>query len=97
MSQHLCIRLIKKLLQIFLFQSFKNRPILLIVLDSQNLTTYNQSTILKRVNTQFQLENHISGIASLVPKINKSLLFINLSYNKIETALSRQRTRIFLG
>ena len=33
---------------------------------------------LKQVNTQFQLEDHISGIAFLVPKGNKSLLFINL-------------------
>ena len=37
-----------------------------------------QSTILKRVNTQFQLEDHISGIAFLAPKRNKSLRYKNL-------------------
>ena len=36
------------------------------------------TTTLKRVNTQFQLDDHISGIAFLVPKRNKSLLCINL-------------------
>ena len=77
MSRHLCIRLIQKLLQIFFFRGFKNR-LILILLDSRNLTTYNQPTTLKRVNTQFQLENRISGIAFLVPKKNKSLLCINL-------------------
>ena len=51
---------------------------------------------IKRVNTQFQLEDHISGIAFLAPKRNKSLLCINLNYNKFETALSRERTHIFL-
>ena len=29
-------------------------------------------------NTQFQLEDHISGTASLAPKKNKSILCINL-------------------
>ena len=52
--------------------------LILIVLDLRNLTTYNHATILKRVNTQFQLKDHISGIAFLAPKINKSLLCINL-------------------
>ena len=59
------------------FQGFKNHFIL-ILLDSWNLITYKQSTKLKRVNTQFQLEDHISGIAFLAPKRNKSLLCINL-------------------
>ena len=77
MSRYLCIRLIHKLLQIFFFQGFKNRHIL-ILLVSRYLTTYNQPTTLKLVNTQFQLENRISGIAFLVPKKNKSLLCINL-------------------
>ena len=34
-------------------------------LDPQNWTTYNQHTLIKRVNTQFQLEDHISGITFL--------------------------------
>ena len=59
------------------FQGFKNHFIL-ILLDSWNLITYKQSTKLKRVNTQFQLDDHISGIAFLPPKRNKSLLCINL-------------------
>ena len=73
MSRHLCIRLIQKLLQIFFFRGFKNH-LILILLDSQNLTKYNQSLALKRVNIQFQLEDHISGVASLAPKRNQSLL-----------------------
>ena len=72
-----CIRSIKNLLQIFFFQGFKNR-LILILLDLQNLTTCNQSTILKRINTQFQLQDHISEIVFLAPKRNKSLLSINL-------------------
>ena len=71
------IRLIKKLLQMIFFQDFKNR-IIFIQLDSRNWTTYNQFTILKHVNTQFQLEDHISGIAFLSPKRSKSLLCVNL-------------------
>ena len=67
----------QKLLQTFLFQGFKNR-LILSLLDSGNLTTYNRSTILKRVNTQFLLEDHMSGIAFLTPKREKSLLCINL-------------------
>ena len=55
----------------------KNR-LILILLDSRNLTTYNQPTTLKQVNIPFQLEDHISGIAFSVPKRNKSLLCINL-------------------
>ena len=62
---------------IFFFLGFRNHSIL-ILLDSRNLTTYNQSTILKRVNTQFQLEDHISGTAFLTPKRNKSLRYKNL-------------------
>ena len=49
MSRHFCIRLIQKLLRIFFFRGFKNR-LILILLDSRNLTTYNQPTTLKRVN-----------------------------------------------
>ena len=67
----------KKLLQMCFFQGFKNR-LILIILNSRNLTTCKQSTILKQVNTQFQLEDHISGIAFLAPKRNKSLLCVNL-------------------
>ena len=77
MSQHLGIRLNKKLLQIFFFRGFKSR-LILILLDSWNLTTYNQPSKLKQVNTEFQLEDHISQTAFLVPKRNKSLLCINL-------------------
>ena len=57
MSQHLCIMLIKKLLRIFFFESSKYR-LILILLDSQNLTKYNQSTKLKWLNTLFELEGH---------------------------------------
>ena len=77
MWHYLCERLIQTLLRIFFFQGFKN-SLIFILLDSRNLTTYNQSTISKRVNTQFQLEDHISGIAFLAPKINKSLIYTNL-------------------
>ena len=49
MIQHLCIKLIKKLLRMFFFQDFKNH-------------LNNQSTILKRANTQFQLEDYISAM-----------------------------------
>ena len=71
MPRHLfCIRLIQKLLRIFFFRGFKNR-LILILLDSRNLTTYNQPAKLKQVHTQFQLEDHISGTAFLVPKRNK--------------------------
>ena len=35
------------------------------LLDSRNLTKYNQSKIFKRLYTQFQLEDHKSGIAFL--------------------------------
>ena len=68
---------IKKLLQIFFFQGFKSQ-LILILLDSRNVTTYNQSAILKGVNTQFQLEGHISGIAFLAPKRNYPLLCKNV-------------------
>ena len=68
MSRHLCIRLIQNLLRIFFFRGFKNR-LILILLDSWNLTTYSQTTTI-------QLEDHISGIAFLAPKRNKSLLSI---------------------
>ena len=78
MSQHLCIRSIQELLRIFFFRGFNNR-LILILLNSRNLTKYNQPTRLKRVNTQFQLEDHISGLPVLVPKKNKSLLRINLN------------------
>ena len=77
MSQHLRIRLIQNLLRIFFFRGFKYR-LILILLDSRYLTMYNQPTTLKRVNTQFQSEDHVSEIAFLVPKRNKSLLCINL-------------------
>ena len=69
MSRHFCIRLIQKLLRIFFFRCFKNR-LILILLDSWNLTTYNQSRTI-------QLEDHISGIAFLAPKRNKSLLLMH--------------------
>ena len=71
MLRHLCIRLIKKLLQIFFFQGLKN-GLIFTQLDPRNYTRYNQSTILKRVNTQFQLEDYISVTDLLVPKKNKS-------------------------
>ena len=72
MLQHLCARLIEKQLHIFFFQGFKNR-LILILLDSGNWTMHNQSTVLKRADTQFQLEDHISEIVFLAPKRNKSL------------------------
>ena len=77
MWRHLCIRLIQKLLRIFFFRGLKSR-LILIRLDSSNLTTYNQPAKLKQVNAQFQLEDHISQTALLVPKRNKSLLCIDL-------------------
>ena len=43
---------------IFFFQDFKSRRII-ILLDSRNLTTHNQSLILKRVNNKFQSENQM--------------------------------------
>ena len=67
----------QKLLWTFFFR-FSENCLILILLDSRNLTTYNQPTTLKRVNTQFKLGDHISGIAFLVKKRNKSLLCINL-------------------
>ena len=54
MLRHLCIRLIKKLLRMFFFQGFKNRLIFTQLDYNSNSTTYNQPTILKQVNTQFQ-------------------------------------------
>ena len=65
------------MLRIFFSQGLKNR-LILILLDSRNLTKYNQSKIFKRVYTQFQLEDHKSGIAFLALNRNKSLLCINL-------------------
>ena len=83
-------KVIKNLLLMFFFQDFKNR-IIFTQLDSRNWTIYNQSTILKLVNTQFQLEDHISVIAFLSPKRNKSLLCINLKL----LHFLRERTQIF--
>ena len=65
------------MLRIFFSQGLKNR-LILILLDSRNLTKYNQSKIFKRVYTQFQLEDNKSGIAFLALNRNKSLLCINL-------------------
>ena len=56
----------------FLFQGFEN-CFVSTQLDSQNWTTHKQSTRLKWVNTQFQLDEDISGIPFLALKRSKSL------------------------
>ena len=95
MSQHLGIRLIQELLRIFFFHGFKNR-LILILLNSRKLTTCNQPTRLKRVNTQFQLEDHISGIAVLVSKRDKSLIRINLNLQWNLSKAVTYRTEVFV-